>query len=51
VWACYTGFEKIVVQTTAPQLLALNLYRKLGFAEMGRCYVGPYELVWSELPL
>jgi GNAT superfamily N-acetyltransferase len=50
-WAHANDFEKIVVETTSPQLPALNLYRKLGFVEVGRCYIGPYELVWSELLL
>ncbi len=36
----------LVLNTTSAQLPALALYRKLGFAEVGRCYLGAYELVW-----
>jgi hypothetical protein len=40
------AFQALVLNTTSAQLPALALYGKLGFAEVGRCFLGPYELVW-----
>jgi ribosomal protein S18 acetylase RimI-like enzyme len=44
-------FRSLVLNTTAAQVPALALYRRLGFREVGRSFVGGYELVWLELPL
>jgi ribosomal protein S18 acetylase RimI-like enzyme len=41
----------LVLNTTSPQLPAMSLYRKVGFREAGRSYLGRYELVWFELAL
>jgi GNAT superfamily N-acetyltransferase len=45
-WARAHGLEGAVLNTTAAQAPALALYRKLGFQEAGRSYVGEFELVW-----
>jgi RimJ/RimL family protein N-acetyltransferase len=41
----------LVLNTTAAQLPALALYARLGFHELGRSYLGSYELVWMGLTL
>lgn len=45
------AFRALVLNTTSPQLPALALYHKLGFAEVGRCFLGRYELVWMQRDL
>jgi ribosomal protein S18 acetylase RimI-like enzyme len=45
------AFPALVLNTTSAQLPALALYGKLGFAEVGRCFLGPYELVWMHCDL
>jgi len=45
-WARTNGVRELVLNTTAAQEPALSLYRKLGFREAFRCYVGEYELIW-----
>lgn len=50
-WSGENRFRSLVLNTTAAQLPALALYRRLGFREVGRSFVGGYELVWLELPL
>lgn len=50
-WAISAGYNTLILNTTAPQYPALNLYRKLGFQEVGISYIGRYELVWLELDL
>jgi ribosomal protein S18 acetylase RimI-like enzyme len=40
------GMRALVLNTTAAQVPALRLYQRLGFVEVGRTYVGAYELVW-----
>jgi ribosomal protein S18 acetylase RimI-like enzyme len=42
------GLRSLVLNTTVAQLPALALYRKLGFNELGRSYLGSYELVWMQ---
>ncbi len=50
-WARMQKYDLLVVNTTTPQLPALQLYRKLGFQEAGKSFIGKYELVWLELSL
>ena len=50
-WCRGQGFRTIVINTTPPQVPALNLYRKLGFREASRSFSDKYELVWLELTL
>jgi ribosomal protein S18 acetylase RimI-like enzyme len=50
-WSHDHGFRSLVLNTTAAQAPALALYRRLGFREVGRSFVGRYELVWLELPV
>ena len=45
---CSFGFRSLVLNTTAAQIPALALYNKLGFHELGRSYLGSYELVWMQ---
>ena len=47
-WSREHGFRTLVLNTTTPQKPALSLYRKLGFREVGRSFLGKYELVWLE---
>jgi ribosomal protein S18 acetylase RimI-like enzyme len=42
------AFRALVLNTTSAQLPALAMYRRLGFTEVGRCFLGPYELVWMQ---
>jgi RimJ/RimL family protein N-acetyltransferase len=42
------GFRRLVLNTTAAQIPALALYARFGFHELGRSYLGAYELVWLE---
>jgi ribosomal protein S18 acetylase RimI-like enzyme len=44
-------FNTLVVNTTTPQKPALQLYRKLGFRDVGLSYIDRYELVWLERDL
>jgi GNAT superfamily N-acetyltransferase len=39
-------FHRLVLNTTSAQRPALTLYEKLGFQELERSYLGPYELIW-----
>jgi ribosomal protein S18 acetylase RimI-like enzyme len=50
-WSTSHGLRGLVLNTTAAQVPALALYRKLGFQEVGRSYLGTYELVWMRLLL
>jgi len=50
-WCREQSFRTLVVNTTAAQIPALNLYRKLGFQEIYRSFIDQYELVWFELAL
>jgi hypothetical protein len=45
-WSIARGLRSLVLNTTAAQLPALALYRSLGIREIGRTYLGVYELVW-----
>ena len=38
--------RSLVLNTTSAQIPALMFYRGLGFQEIGRTYLGAYELVW-----
>jgi len=44
-------YGTLVVNTTTPQKPALQLYRKLGFEEVGLSFINRYELIWLELRL
>ncbi len=50
-WCRDSGFRTIVLNTTSAQKPALALYRKLGFREAARSFLGEFELVWFELGL
>ena len=50
-WSRDSGFRTIVLNTTSAQKPALGLYRKLGFREAARSFLGEFELVWFELSL
>ena len=50
-WCRRHGFSTLVLSTTTPQRPAIALYAKLGFREMGRTFLGSYELVWLSLDL
>jgi len=50
-WCREREYKLLVLNTTSPQIPAMNLYRKVGFREMGRSYLGKYELAWFELTL
>jgi hypothetical protein len=39
------------VETTPWQTGAIGLYRHMGFRKAGRSMIGPFELVWFDLPL
>ena len=45
------GFRTLVLNTTTPQKPAIALYKKLGFREAERTFLGKYELVWLRLDL
>jgi hypothetical protein len=42
------GFRRLVLNTTAAQIPELALYARFDFHELGRSYLGAYELVWLE---
>lgn len=48
-WAQTQGYRRFVVNTTTPQVPALELYSRLGFEVVGKSFIGKYELVWQEL--
>ena len=48
-WAKEQEYDILLVNTTTPQLPALQLYRKLGFCERGLSYIGRYEQTWLEM--
>ena len=50
-WCRRHGYKTLVLNTTAAQLPALALYRKLGFQEAFRSFLDKYELVWFDLEL
>ena len=50
-WCRDSEFRTIVLNTTSAQGPALALYRKLGFREAARSFLGEFELVWFELEL
>jgi GNAT superfamily N-acetyltransferase len=50
-WSRENGFRSLVLNTTSPQAAARALYRRLGFTEVARSYIGSYELVWLEIHL
>jgi len=41
----------LVLNTTSAQIPALAFYSRFGFQELGRSYLGAYELVWMYLRL
>lgn len=47
-WAKEQGFQRMVVNTTTPQLPARQLFAKIGFMEVETTFIGQYELIWSE---
>jgi GNAT superfamily N-acetyltransferase len=50
-WSRDHGYHALVVETTPQQTGAIGLYRHMGFGEAGRSMIGPFELVWFDLPL
>jgi GNAT superfamily N-acetyltransferase len=50
-WARQKGYRTLVVNTTSSQVPALQLYKRVGFREVGLSFIGAYELVWLELSL
>jgi len=48
-WAARHQLASLVLNTTSAQGPALALYARLGFQEIGRSYLGEYELVWMHL--
>ena len=50
-WCRVQGFRTLVLNTTTPQKPAIALYKRLGFREAGRTFLGKYELVWLRLDL
>jgi len=50
-WAARHQLSSLVLNTTSAQGPALALYASLGFQEIGRSYLGVYELVWMRLLL
>ena len=50
-WCRAHGFRTLVLNTTTPQKPAIALYKKLGFREAERTFLGKYELVWLRLDL
>ena len=50
-WCRDRGFRTLVLNTTTPQKPAIALYKKLGFREADRTFLGKYELVWLSLQL
>jgi GNAT superfamily N-acetyltransferase len=50
-WARACGMHAAVVETTAQQEAAIQLYLATGFREIGRSMFGRFELVWFQQPL
>ena len=50
-WCRAHGFRTLVLNTTTPQKPAIALYKRLGFLEADRTFLGKYELVWLCLDL
>ena len=50
-WCRRHGIRTLVLNTTTPQKPAVGLYHKLGFREVGRTFLGRYELVWYGVEL
>lgn len=48
-WSVRHHLASLVLNTTSAQGPALALYASLGFEEVGRSYLGIYELVWLRL--
>jgi ribosomal protein S18 acetylase RimI-like enzyme len=47
-WSRAHGADYIILETTLQQVAAVKLYEHMGFREVGRSTIGPYELVWFE---
>ncbi|MEM7125562.1 MAG: GNAT family N-acetyltransferase [Chloroflexota bacterium] len=50
-WAKENRFSLFVVNSTTPQTPALQLYRSLGFQDVGISFIGKYALQWLALDL
>ena len=50
-WAGESGYRSVILETTEQQEPAVALYRRHGFAEIGRSALGAYTLVWMRLDL
>jgi GNAT superfamily N-acetyltransferase len=48
-WATAQGAPALILETTAQQRAARALYQRMGFREVARSMLGPYELVWFKL--
>jgi GNAT superfamily N-acetyltransferase len=50
-WSRQKRHSTLVVNTTSAQIPALQLYKRIGFREVGLSFIEKYELVWLELSL
>lgn len=50
-WAREAGFRAVILETTVQQEPAVALYRRHGFAEIGRSMRGSYTLIWMRRDL
>lgn len=48
-WRREHGGGPLIVETTVQQAAAVALYRRMGFRDIGRSWLGAYELTWLEL--
>ncbi|MBI2761789.1 MAG: GNAT family N-acetyltransferase [Chloroflexi bacterium] len=47
-WSRAHNADFIILETTPQQVAAVELYQHMGFREVGRSTIGPYQLVWFE---
>lgn len=50
-WARESGYRSVILETTVEQAPAVALYRRHGFAEIGRSTLEHYTLVWMRRDL
>lgn len=48
VWRQANGGGPLIVETTVQQTAAVALYRQMGYNDVGRSWLGAYELIWLE---
>lgn len=51
VWARESGYRSVILETTVQQAPAVALYRRCGFAEIGRSRLKRYTLIWMRRDL